>query len=116
MPLARQVTNQANVPVKIYSDGTWTLNVADSLAGGKLEADRGHMTDGIPATKRLAAAMTAQYDALPERGLDQPVANTNLLSDFGTATPIVTLRQFVGPSDPPASYSMTLVFTATSGF
>jgi hypothetical protein len=116
IPLLRQVTNSVDVPVKVYSDGTWTLNVADTMPAGKLGADQGHMTDAVPATKRLASPMQAQYDGQPIVTLDQPAANTNVASGNGTLTPTVTLKQFVGPADPPANYGITLVFTATSGF
>ena len=116
IPLIRQVTNTANVPVKVFSDGVWTLNVSDAMPVGKNPPDRGHMTNALPATKRLADPMKARYDAEPLRSLDQPFANTNVTSGTGTATPVVTLSQFVGPTDPPANYSIVLVFTATSGF
>ena len=44
------------------------------------------------------------------------MANTDVTSGAGTATPVVTLSQFVGSSDSAASYSIVLTFTATSGF
>ena len=115
IPLIRQVTNTVDVPVKVFSDGTWTLNVSDSMPSGKAAGDRGHMTDAIPATTRLAAPMQAVSGG-PVRTLDQPTTNTDVTSGAGTATPIVTLSQFVGSSDSAASYSIVLTFTATSGF
>jgi hypothetical protein len=115
IPLIRQVENSVDVPVQVFSDGIWSLKVEDAMPAGKTAPDRGHMTDGIPATKRLALPMSAQVDGQPVRTLDvDPIGD--LVSDEGIQTPVVTLRQFVGPSDPPASYSIELVFTATSGF
>jgi hypothetical protein len=116
IPLIRSVTNTVNVPVKIFSDGSWTLNVSDSMTpAGKAAADRGHMIDAVPTTKRLSTPMQAVSGG-PVVTLDQPVANTNVTNGAGTATPVVTLSQLVAAADPAASYRIDLTFTATSGF
>jgi hypothetical protein len=115
IPLIRQVNNSVDVPVKIFSDGIWTLNVSDSMPAGKLASDRGHMTQDTPYA-RLANPMTAQHEAEALRTLDQPFANTNVTSGAGTATPVITLRQLVTPADPAGTFSIPLTFTATSGF
>jgi hypothetical protein len=116
IPLIRLNNNAVTFPVSVYSDGTWTLNVSDAMPAGKLAGDRGRMTDGIPATKRLTSPMQAQVAPDPIRTLDQPTASTNVLSGASTATPLVTLFQNVGPTDPGGSYGIGLLITATSGF
>src|SRR5262249_27736938 len=117
IPLARNVTNTAQLNVNVLSDGTWTVNVSDSLLPpGKLAADRGHMTDAVPATRRLAAPPQAVYDGQPVRPLDQPFANTNVASGSGSVALPIVLSQVVGSSDPGGLYSITVLVTATSGF
>jgi hypothetical protein len=117
IPLLRQVNNTSILNVNVITDGTWTLNVSDSMPAGKLAADRGHMTDAIPATKRLALPMQAQASGGSLRTLDQPTANTNVATGSGSSSLPITLSQFVGSSDPgPASYTIVLTVTATSGF
>lgn len=114
--LSRSVTNSVDIPVKVFSDGTWTLNVADSMPAGKLAADRGRMVDTVPTTKRLTLPIQAQVDAGPIRTLDQPQASTNVMSGQSSQEPLVTLYQAVGPTDAGGSYSIGIQFTATSGF
>lgn len=123
IPLLRLVTNTVDVPVKVFSDGGWTLKVDDAMTGGKNAADRGHMTQATPF-RRLALPMQAYavpFSTPPGplvRTLDQTAPGaTDLITGSGIATQLVTLSQYVGPTDPgPASYSINLVFTATSGF
>jgi hypothetical protein len=124
IPLARGVTNTATETAVIFSDGNWTLNVSDAMPSGKLVGDRGHMTDANPSTKRLAAPMQAYVPIPPAtnppgllvRTLDQPTASTNVWTGSASQNVPVVLSQVVGPTDPQSSYSIVLVFTATSGF
>jgi hypothetical protein len=113
IPLVRQANNEIDIPVNVYSDGTWTLNVSDAMPAGKLAADRGRMAD---SSRLLALPMQAQVETGPVRTLDQPTANTNVLNGASTASPVVKLMQAVGATDAGGAYQISVVFTATSGF
>ncbi|HYO44890.1 MAG TPA: hypothetical protein VES19_16955 [Candidatus Limnocylindrales bacterium] len=115
IPLVRSATNEIQIPVNVYSDGVWTLNVSDAMPAGKLAGDRGKMIDPTGA-RRLGQPIQARVDEGPLRTLDQPTANTDVLAGSSTASPLVTLLQAVGATDAGGSYSINVLFTATSGF
>jgi len=99
------------VPIDVVGDGPWTLLVGDLATG----PDRGHMVPLSEATRALRDAMTAGVEPAAGTALDasDPV---QLASGSGPASVVVRLGQGVGPTDPPGTYQISLVFSVVTGF
>jgi len=123
IPLVRNATNRVDVPVTIYSNIIWNLQVSDQKT-----SNTGFMTDG---TKVLANPMHVQQGLQTDPAGDQiPVYDANLsyglsgqsgipqtIATGNNSTNVTTtLAQFVAPQDQPGSYGMQILYSAISGF
>jgi hypothetical protein len=116
MPFVWNSTNRAFVLVQVSSNRSWSLSVRDATAG----ADQGHMTSGA---NRLATAMTAWVGSRGRVGLD----TGGQLTFGGPTTTVdggisgvdyvpVEFDQFVGGTDQPGTYGISVLFQAMSTF
>lgn len=120
IPLVRNATNNVNVPVTIYSNIIWNLQVGDPKTG----ATHGFMTDGI---KVLANPMHVWQGTVPDpqypsntlpaydANLSNPLPNT-IGTGANSSVVTTTLAQFVASQDQPGSYGIQILYAAVSGF
>ena len=105
IPLVRNSTNTKDVVCSIYSDGTWNLMVNDP----KGPPNTGHMTDGAKHLTDAMHAVNGATDVNLETG-------GTIASGSNSVSQTTTLSQFVGGTDQPGNYAISLVFQAISGF
>ncbi len=106
IPLARNALNTTNVPVTIFSNIAWNLNVTDP----SVLPTKGHMVDGSKAlTDPMSAVVT------PNAAVNLEIGG-QVTSGSNSANLPVALNQFVGPLDQPGSYGISLLFSVISGF
>jgi len=124
IPLARNTTNNVNVPVTIFSNIAWNLQVSDPKS-----VNKGFMTTADTTPLVLANSMHVQQGTVtvctpptstscvssPQYDVD--LINGGLLATGASnASVLSTLAQFVAPQDKPGAYQIQILYSATSGF
>jgi hypothetical protein len=120
--LVRNANANAAVPVTVYSNIMWNLQVVDPntspathgfmTAGTSVLANSMHVWQGTKPDPAYPANLLPLYDV----NLNTSMSPANIATGASSQVVSTTLAQFTAAQDKPGTYGMTILYSAIPGF